>query len=118
MHNYRASYATRGPEGVRWSTVLDEYANLLIQTDLDQDKSLVALVRMQLIINQMQSMNLMGSNANQELRELYTSTLRSQLQAIIGSEKLGPAASTHRKCTVLTMVLVTCMLSIINIHDP
>ncbi|KAF4833736.1 hypothetical protein CGCTS75_v003575 [Colletotrichum tropicale] len=90
-----ASYATRGPEGVRWSTVLDEYANLLIQTDHDQDKSLVALVRMQLIINQIQSMNLMGSNPNQELRELYTSTLRSQLQAIIGSKKLGPAATTH-----------------------
>lgn len=103
MRNYRASYATRGPEGVRWSTVLDEYASLLIQTDLDQDKSLVALVRMQLIINQMQSMNLMGSNPNQELRELYTSTLCSQLQAIIGSEKLGPAASTHRKCTVIMM---------------
>ncbi|KAH9234814.1 hypothetical protein K456DRAFT_1738453 [Colletotrichum gloeosporioides 23] len=90
-----ASYATRGPEGLRWSTVLDEYASLLIPTDLDQDKSLVALVRIQLILNQIQSMNLMGSRPNQELRELYTSTLRSQLQAIISSEKLGPAASTH-----------------------
>ncbi|KAK2777595.1 zn 2cys6 transcription factor, partial [Colletotrichum kahawae] len=90
-----ASYATKGPEGVRWSMILDEYANLLVQTDVDQDRSLVALIRMQSIINQIQSVNLVGSNPNQELRELYTSTLRSQLQAIIGSENVGPVASIH-----------------------
>ncbi|KAH0439642.1 hypothetical protein CcaCcLH18_02752 [Colletotrichum camelliae] len=96
-----ASYATKGPEGVRWSSILEEYAKILTQTDLDQDKSLVALVRMQLIINQIQSMGLIGSNPNQELRELYTSTLRSQLQGIIGNENLGPAASIHLTAAVL-----------------
>ncbi|KAK3367531.1 hypothetical protein B0H63DRAFT_489362 [Podospora didyma] len=89
-----ASLILKGPDGLRWSSHLDNYATYLTQnSDLDQDKSLVALVRMQLIVNQIHSAPRPITNVDN--CEIYLSALKSQLQSIMKSEHLSSAAANH-----------------------
>ncbi|KAI1379514.1 hypothetical protein F4677DRAFT_334964 [Hypoxylon crocopeplum] len=81
--------------GLRWSSHLDGYlSNLAQDSTVSQDETLIAQVKMQLIINQMyddswQSVSGGGPPA------LYLSALRSQLHEITRQEKLGTAVRNH-----------------------
>lgn len=94
----RSAHILKGPDGLRWSSHLDKYATHLAQnSNLDQDKGLIALVRMQNIINQMQHPSF-RSGTGLDTCEVYLGALRSQLQSIMANEHLVSSAEwNHRK---------------------
>ncbi|KAI2621290.1 hypothetical protein GGR54DRAFT_600933 [Hypoxylon sp. NC1633] len=81
--------------GLRWSSHLDGYlSNLAQDSTVTQDETLIAQVRMQLIINQMYDDSWQTSGGGGP-PALYLSALRSQLHEITRQEKLGTAVRNH-----------------------
>ncbi|KAI1416890.1 hypothetical protein F5Y13DRAFT_101537, partial [Hypoxylon sp. FL1857] len=87
--------------GLRWSSHLDGYVlNLTQNSTVSHDETLIAQVRIQLILNQIyddswQNGGIGGSSA------LYLSALRSQLHDIIRQGTLGTIARNHPVLTKL-----------------
>ncbi|KAI1102201.1 hypothetical protein F4804DRAFT_343408 [Jackrogersella minutella] len=80
--------------GLRWSSHFDSYLeNLAQDSTVSQDETLIALVRMQLIINQIY--NDPHANSGGSPPALYLSALRSQLHEITSREKLGTTVRNH-----------------------
>lgn len=106
----RSAHILKGPDGLRWSSHLDKYATHLAQnSNLDQDKGLIALVRMQIIINQMQNPSF-SSGAGLDTCEVYLGALRSQLQSIMANEHLvSSAVWNHRKSPLRRQPLPCCI---------
>ncbi|KAG8159035.1 hypothetical protein KVR01_011478 [Diaporthe batatas] len=87
-----SAHILKGPDGLRWSSHLDEYATHLAQnSNLDQDRGLIALVRMQTIVNQLQNPLFLPA-AGLDTCEVYLGALRSQLQSIMANEHLVSSA--------------------------
>ncbi|KAI1386649.1 uncharacterized protein F4822DRAFT_410810 [Hypoxylon trugodes] len=85
----------RHAPGLRWSAHLDSYvSNLAQDSTVTQDQTLIAQVRMQLIINQLYD-DSWPSGAGGAPPALYISALRSQLRDITRQEKLGTAVRNH-----------------------
>ncbi|KAI2466262.1 hypothetical protein F4781DRAFT_406531 [Annulohypoxylon bovei var. microspora] len=80
--------------GLQWSSHLDNYLSNLAQgSTIPQDETLVALVRMQLIINQIYDDSQTSGRGNPPA--LYLSALRSQLHGIARREKLSATVKDH-----------------------
>ncbi|KAI0161036.1 hypothetical protein GGR52DRAFT_562647 [Hypoxylon sp. FL1284] len=85
----------RHAPGLRWSPLLDAYlTNLAQDSTVSQDESLIAQVKMQLIVNQMYD-DSWQTSAGGGPPALYLSALRSQLHEITRHEKLGTAVRNH-----------------------
>ncbi|XXG98263.1 hypothetical protein Hte_004586 [Hypoxylon texense] len=81
--------------GLRWSPLFDSYlSNLAQDSTVSQDESLIAQVRMQLIVNQMYDDSWQTSTGGGP-PPLYLSALRSQLHDITRHEKIGTAVRNH-----------------------
>ncbi|KAI1775072.1 hypothetical protein F4818DRAFT_452007 [Hypoxylon cercidicola] len=81
--------------GLRWSSLFDGYlSNLAQDSTVSQDESLIAQVRMQLIVNQMYDDSWQTSTGGGP-PDLYLSALRSQLHDITRHEKLGTVVRNH-----------------------
>ncbi|XDG09293.1 hypothetical protein ABKA04_008908 [Annulohypoxylon sp. FPYF3050] len=90
----RISNIYKHAPGLRWSAQLDGYLeNIAQESTVSQDETLIALVKMQLIINQLfdDSQTIGGGGRP----PLYLSALRSQLLEITKPEKLGTVARNH-----------------------
>ncbi|KAI0889211.1 uncharacterized protein GGS22DRAFT_196844 [Annulohypoxylon maeteangense] len=90
----RISNIFKHAPGLRWSSHLDGYlSNLAQESPMPQDETLIALVRMQLIINQIYDDSQASGGASPPT--LYISALRSQLHEIIKRENLSAVARNH-----------------------
>ncbi|KAI8964453.1 hypothetical protein F5Y11DRAFT_316437 [Daldinia sp. FL1419] len=80
--------------GLRWSPYLDVYlSNLARSSKVPQDESLTAMVKMQLIANQIYDESLYTNGGRPPA--LYLSALRSQLREIIKEENLSAGVRNH-----------------------
>ncbi|KAI1208402.1 uncharacterized protein F4807DRAFT_150841 [Annulohypoxylon truncatum] len=90
----RVSNIFKHAPGLRWSSHLDSCLSSLAQeSTVSQDETLIALVKMQLIINQIHDESQTSGGGN--LPALYLSALRSQLHEISRREKFTTAARNH-----------------------
>ncbi|KAI1481902.1 hypothetical protein F4774DRAFT_372486 [Daldinia eschscholtzii] len=93
--------------GLRWSPYLDVYlSNLANSSELPQDESLTAMVKMQLIANQIYDESLYSNSGR--FPTLYLSALRSQLRETIREGNLS--AETKSRPTTMELFYFTELL--------
>lgn len=91
---FRMAHSFKVADGLRWSPYLDEYLSYLARHSAEpQDKVLITLVKMQLIVNQVQYS--LRSN-NVEIPPPYVDALQSQLDDIAGVN--GPGMAFGNNC--------------------
>lgn len=92
----RISNIFKHAPGLRWSPYLDIYlSNLAHSSKVPQDESLTAMVKMQLIANQIYDDSLYANGGRPPV--LYLSALRSQLHEITRQGSLSAEVRNDRK---------------------
>ncbi|KAI1460285.1 hypothetical protein F4805DRAFT_388847 [Annulohypoxylon moriforme] len=116
MHD-RVSNIFKHAPGLRWSSHLDSYlSNLARESKVPQDETLLALVKMQLIINQTYDHSYSGGGAG--CPALYISALRSQLHEITKQENLDAATKKNHPITSHLCHFTELLISESAISNP